>query len=58
MPFTHSITMVDMQLTPRDPRRAAERQVSGEPGWYFNQGAKTGLTEEFFTIAHMISASN
>ena len=30
----------------------------GEAGWYFNQGEKTGLTEEFFTIAHMIEASH
>ena len=58
MPFTHSITMADMQLSHATRAALPSPKYPGEPGWYFNQGEKTGLTEEFFTIAHMISASN
>ena len=58
MPFTHSITMADLQLSHATRAALPSSKYPGEPGWYFNQGAKTGLTEEFFTIAHMISASN
>jgi hypothetical protein len=58
MPFTPSIIMVDMQL--RHATRAAlpSAKYPGEQGWYFNQGQKTGLTEEFFTIAHLIASGN
>ena len=58
MPFTHSITMADMQLSHATRAALPSSKYPGEQGWYFNQGAKTGLTEEFFTIAHMISSSN
>jgi hypothetical protein len=58
MPFTHSITMADMQLSHATRAALPSPKYPGEPGWYFNQGEKTGLTEEFFTIAHMIAASN
>jgi hypothetical protein len=58
MPFTHSISMVDMQLTHATRAALPSPKYPGEPGWYYNQGAKTGLTEEFFTIAHMIEASH
>ncbi|MBI1813615.1 MAG: DUF1329 domain-containing protein [Deltaproteobacteria bacterium] len=56
MPFNPSITMVDVQL--RHATRAAlpSAKYAAEQGWYFNQGAKTGLTEEFFTIAHLIAS--
>jgi hypothetical protein len=58
MPFNPSITMVDMQL--RHATRAAlpSSKYPGEQGWYFNQGDKTGLTEEFFTIAHLIESGH
>ena len=58
MPFAHSITMADIQLSHATRAALPSSKYPGEQGWYFNQGAKTGLTEEFFTIAHMISASN
>jgi hypothetical protein len=58
MPFNPSITMVDMQL--RHATRAAlpSPKYPSEQGWYFNQGDKTGLTEEFFTIAHLIESGH
>jgi hypothetical protein len=58
MPFQPSISMVDTQLSHATRAALPSPKYPGEPGWYFNQGAKTGLTEEFFTIAHMIAASH
>jgi hypothetical protein len=58
MPFLSSISMVDMQLTHATRAALPSAKYPSEAGWYFNQGAKTGLTEEFFTIAHMIEASH
>ena len=58
MPFQPSITMVDMQLTTPPRRRCPAPSIAGEQGWYFNQGAKEGLTEEFFTIAHLIEGGH
>ncbi len=58
MPFNPSITMVDLQL--RHATRAAlpSAKYPGEAGWYFNQGDKSGITEEFFTVAHLIEAGH
>jgi len=58
MPFAHSITMVDMQLNHATRAALPSSKYPGEAGWYFNQGEKTGLTEEFFTIAHLIESSH
>src|SRR5262245_21806765 len=58
MPFANSISMIDMQLSNATRAALPSPKYPGEPGWYYNQGAKTGLTEEFFTIAHMIEASH
>jgi hypothetical protein len=58
MPFLSSISMVDMQLTHATRAALPSAKYPSEAGWYYNQGAKTGLTEEFFTIAHMIEASH
>ena len=58
MPFTHSITMTDMQLKHATRAALPSPKYAGEQGWYYNQGEKTGLTEEFFTIAHLIEAGH
>jgi hypothetical protein len=58
MPFLHSITMADMQLSHATRAALPSSKYENEEGWYFNQGEKTGLTEEFFTIAHLIEASH
>jgi hypothetical protein len=58
MPFQASITMVDTQLTHATRAALPSPKYPGEQGWYYNQGPKTGLTEDFFTIAHMIGASH
>jgi len=58
MPFNPSITMVDTQL--RHATRAAlpSAKYLGEQGWYFNQGDKTGITEELFTVGHLIGSGH
>ena len=58
MPFQPSITMVDTQLSHATRAALPSSKYPGEQGWYFNQGEKTGLTEEFFTIAHLIASGN
>jgi len=58
MPFQPSITMVDMQLTHATKAALPSAKYPGEQGWYYNQGAKEGLSEEFFTIAHLIESSH
>jgi len=58
MPFQPSITMVDMQLTHATKAALPSSKYSGEQGWYFNQGDKTGITEDFFTVAHLIESGN
>jgi len=58
MPFQPSITMVDMQLKHATRAALPSAKYPGEQGWYFNQGEKAGLNEEFFTIAHLIASGN
>jgi hypothetical protein len=58
MPFGPSITMVDVQLNHATRAALPSPKYPGEQGWYFNQGEKTGLTEEFFTIGHLIESAH
>ena len=58
MPYLHSISMVDMQLSHATRAALPSPKYAGEEGWYWNQGEKSGLTEEFFTIAHLIESSH
>jgi hypothetical protein len=58
MPYLHSISMVDMQLSHATRAALPSPKYAGEEGWYWNQGDKAGVTEEFFTIAHLIESSH
>jgi hypothetical protein len=58
MPFQPSITMVDMQLSHATRAALPSAKYPGEEGWYYNQGTKAGVTEEFFTIAHLIESGH
>ena len=58
MPFAPASPWSTSQLSHATRAALPSAKFPGEQGWYFNQGAKTGLTEEFFTIAHMIEASH
>lgn len=58
MPFSPSVSMVDIQMDHATRTALPSARIPGEQGWYFNAGAKTGLNEEFFTIAHLIGSGN
>ncbi len=58
MPFQPSITMVDMQLSHATRAALPSSKYPGEQGWYYNQGDKAGLSEEFFTVAHLIESGH
>ncbi len=58
MPYQPSITMVDMQLNHATKAALPSAKYPGEEGWYFNQGNKSGISEEFFTIANLIANGN
>lgn len=58
MPYQPSITMVDMQLSHATKAALPSSKYPGEEGWYYNQGDKAGLNEEFFTVAHLIESGH
>jgi hypothetical protein len=58
MPFQPSITMVDMQLNHATKAALPSAKYPGEAGWYFNQGAKSGTSEDFFTVAALIESGH
>ena len=58
MPFQPSITMVDMQLSHATRAALPCSKYPGESGWYFNQGAKSGTSEAFFTVATLIESGH
>lgn len=58
MPFNASIAMVDIQLRHATRIATPSARYPGEEGWYFNQGDKTGVTEEFFTLGHLLESSH
>ena len=54
--FLPSIVMVDMQLSHATKAALPSHRYPGEEGWYFDLAHKAGTTEEFFTVAHLISS--
>ena len=48
--------MVDMQLKHATKAALPSQKFPGEEGWYFNPAEKSGTTEDFFTVAHLIAA--
>ena len=54
--YAPSIVMVDMQLQHATMAALPSHKFPGEEGWYFNLGEKSGSTEDFFTIAHLIES--
>jgi Protein of unknown function (DUF1329) len=57
-PFGPSIVMADVQLQHATKAALPSLAYPGEEGWYFNQGAAEGDTEDFFSIAHLIESSH
>jgi hypothetical protein len=54
--YVPAIVMVDMQLQHATKAALPSHKFAGEEGWYFNLGEKSGTTEDFFTIAHLIES--
>jgi Protein of unknown function (DUF1329) len=56
MGFIPAIVMVDMQLEHATKASLPSQRFPGEQGWYFNQGEKAGLTDDWFTVAALVNA--
>ena len=58
MPFGPSIVMVDIQLEHATKVALPSHRFAGEQGWYFNQGEKAGITDDWFTVAALVAAGH
>ena len=58
MGFIPSIVMVDMQLEHATKASLPSPRFPGEQGWYFNQGEKAGVTDDWFTVAALVNAGH
>jgi len=58
MAFQPAIVMVDMQLEQRHQGALPSLRFPGEQGWYFNQGEKAGITDDWFTVAALVAAGH
>ena len=58
MVFTPAIVMVDMQLQHATRAALPSQKVAGAEGWFFNLGEKSGVTEDWFQIAHLIESGH
>jgi len=58
MPYQPSVAMIDLQLSHATRSAVPSIKSAGEQGWYFNQGAKAGVSEEFFTVANLIETGH
>jgi len=57
-PFAPAIVMVDMQLEHATKASLPSPRFPGEQGWYLNQGEKSGITDDWFTVAALVSAGH
>ena len=58
MGFVPSIVMVDIQLEHATKASLPSHRFPGEQGWYFNQGEAAGVTDDWFTVAALVSAGH
>jgi len=58
MGFLPSIVMVDIQLEHATKASLPSPRFPGEQGWYFNQGEKAGITDDWFTVAALVNAGH
>src|SRR2546426_11552689 len=58
MGFAPAIVMVDMQLEHATKASLPSHRFPGEQGWYFNQGEKAGITDDWFTVAALVNAGH
>ncbi|MBI4516134.1 MAG: DUF1329 domain-containing protein [Deltaproteobacteria bacterium] len=58
MGFTHAIVCLDTQLLHATKAALPSTHSQGEECLYYNMGDKVGLSEEFFSVAHLIEAGH
>jgi hypothetical protein len=58
MGFQPAIVMVDMQLEHATKAALPSQRFPGEQGWYFNQGEKAGVTDDWFTVSALVAAGH
>ena len=58
MAFGNAVVMMDMQLAHATRGALPSTKTRAEEGWFINMGEKSGTTEEFFTIAHLIETGH
>lgn len=56
--FAPAIVMVDIQLEHATKASLPSPRFPGEQGWYFNQGEKAGITDDWFTVAALVAAGH
>jgi hypothetical protein len=56
--FVPAIVMVDMQLDHATKVSLPSHRFPGEQGWYFNQGEKSGVTDDWFTVSALVNAGH
>ena len=56
--FAPAIVMVDMQLEHATKASLPSPRFPGEQGWYFNQGEKAGITDDWFTVAALVNSGH
>ena len=57
-PFAPAILMVDMQLEHATKASLPSLRFPGEQGWYYHQGEKAGVTDDWFTVAALVAAGH
>jgi hypothetical protein len=57
-PFAPAIVMVDMQLEHATKASLPSPRFPGEQGWYYHQGEKAGVTDDWFTVAALVNAGH
>jgi hypothetical protein len=58
MGFAPGIVMVDMQLEHATKASLPSHRFPGEQGWYFNQGEKSGITDDWFTVSALVNSGH
>jgi hypothetical protein len=58
MGFVPAIVMVDLQLEHATKAALPSHRFPGEQGWYFNQGEKSGVLDDWFTVAALVAAGH
>jgi hypothetical protein len=58
MGFLPAIVMVDMQLEHATKASLPSPRFPGEQGWYFNQGEKSGISDDWFTVSALVNSGH